>query len=88
MAKDNLGPLMDAIVKCVMDQIRPLDRRLTALEINQPKYCGVWKHNTVYAVNNWVTDKGGIWVCKHQTTARPGENSTDWQLGVKSGRDI
>ena len=87
MKLSEMDAVADAIATAITNATRPLEKRITKLEGLQLKYVGVWKHGAVYAPGQFVTEAGALWHCNYQTTARPGESSSDWTLAVKSGRD-
>jgi hypothetical protein len=51
-----------------------------------PLWRGTWQPDVSYATNSLVNDKGGLWISKKPTAARPGEPDSAWQLVVKSPR--
>jgi len=34
-----------------------------------------------------VTSQGNLWIAKCDTTTKPGDNNSDWQMAVRKGRD-
>jgi hypothetical protein len=49
---------------------------------------GVWQAGMRYERNNFVTDHGSLWQCRTTTTtARPGDNNSDWALVAKRGQN-
>ena len=86
MSESQIDMLATVVVKAITDRLRPLEKRLTALEGKTLKYVGTWKHGVTYAPGQIVTDGGAMWHCNYGTTARPGETSAEWTLCVKSGR--
>jgi integrin beta 3 len=52
-----------------------------------PIHQGVWRDATPYEEDDEVTEKGSVWLAKRDTTSRPGEGATDWQLIVKRGAE-
>jgi hypothetical protein len=51
------------------------------------KYLGVWNSEKAYTVNDCVTDKGSLFICKDGCiNVRPG-TSNAWQLAVQRGKD-
>jgi hypothetical protein len=83
---------MDAIATIVAEHARntaaPLIKRLVALEATQAnfRYVGVWESGRTYARGNFSTDRGALWHCERETTARPGDDGDSWRLVVKSPR--
>ena len=74
-------------IAAVMDTILAVPkllRRIEELEQRpEVKHVGVWKEGKAYRVNNLVTDKGGMWICRRATkTARPAQTK-NWELVVK-----
>lgn len=52
----------------------------------QQIYVGVYENGKQYEIGDTVTWAGSQWHCKKDTTAKPNE-SDDWTLSVKRGRD-
>lgn len=53
-----------------------------------PSYKGYWREGMVCSKANIVTHNGSAWIAIKDTTLKPClENSTDWQLFVRKGRD-
>jgi hypothetical protein len=51
-------------------------------------YCGVWKPDTTYEVDNVVTWEGGMFCAERQTALKPGSGASDdtgWRLCVRRG---
>ncbi len=46
----------------------------------------IWNKEIIYPRGAVVTTSGSLYICKQQTTERPG-NSKHWRLAVKCGRD-
>jgi hypothetical protein len=63
-----------------------LEQRLTATERKQfLKFRGVWEAGTAYDVGDCATCHGSLWVCKAETSGKPGEDFVAWTLAVKKG---
>ena len=55
-----------------------------------PFDAGVWTFGRVYPKGAGVTVKGAWWIAQQDTSARPGDDTSDsraWRLSVKGGRD-
>lgn len=50
-------------------------------------YRRVYKDGAEYQPGDMVSYGGGLWHCDTATTARPGEESNDWTLAVRRGRE-
>lgn len=50
-------------------------------------YKGVYEAGTLYQPGDQVTHSGSQWTAKTETSERPGEDATAWQLSSKRGRD-
>jgi len=51
-------------------------------------YKGVHQEDQVYVKGDSVTRKGSVWCCVvDETSSMPGDETADWQLAVKRGRD-
>lgn len=82
--------LIDSMTTSIVAAIKvitaPLVARIEALEAKpHVKFCGVWKAGTAYAPGDAVTQKGGLWICKAETSGAPGVDYVAWVLAVKSG---
>lgn len=70
-----------------MAEIREFERRLARVEEKPSiQYRGVWEKENIYHPGDVVTSQGSSWICKLDTTMRPGGNDS-WQLMVKRGRN-
>lgn len=48
---------------------------------------GYWREGTKAKANEaWVHD-GSLWIAKHETSAKPETQSSDWIIGARKGRD-
>ena len=63
-----------------------LEQRLAATE-RKPvlKFRGVWAEGKDYNVGDCATSHGSLWVCKAETSGKPGEDFHGWVLAVKKG---
>jgi hypothetical protein len=50
-------------------------------------YRGVYREGIVYRKADAVTRDGSIWIAHEETTDRPGDGKTVWQLAVKKGTE-
>ncbi|MFZ2252605.1 MAG: hypothetical protein WAW13_00355 [Minisyncoccia bacterium] len=50
-------------------------------------YRGVFKDGDTYQPGDTVSFGGGLWHCNAETAGRPGEESQEWTLAVRRGRD-
>lgn len=48
-------------------------------------YRGVYEDEKSYEKGDCVTHDGSMWVCKSDTSTKPGTEGCDWQLSVKRG---
>lgn len=48
---------------------------------------GVFKDGSEYEQGDVVTWGGSMWIAQTDTKAKPGEDTADWRLSVKKGRD-
>ena len=73
------------IREVIADATKPLIARIAELEKRTfaDVYRGVWQPGT-YERGSAVTWEGSLWICRMETTAKPGTNA-DWQLAVKRG---
>jgi integrin beta 3 len=46
----------------------------------------VWKEGQ-YLTHDAVTSGGNLWIARCDTTSKPADNNSDWQLAVRKGRD-
>ena len=76
----------EALLDGVAQVVAELTDRIAALEkqIEQRKYCGVWRVGQAYAAGNEVTHDGARWHANQDTTVRPGTDAAAWTLCVKS----
>jgi hypothetical protein len=64
-------------------ELTALKRRIAELERQVPQYCGTWSESkTPFKLNELVTDKSALWICRRATHTRP--PGDDWTLMVKS----
>lgn len=63
------------------DQVKEFPIRLRTVS-----YCGVWKEGEYYT-HDAVTLSGNLWIARCDTTAKPADNNSDWQMAVRKGRD-
>lgn len=82
---DSVAAAIAAVVDTIL-AVPKLLRRIEQLEQRpEVKHVGIWKEGKAYRVNNLVTDKGSMWICRRATkTARPGQTNC-WELVVKRG---
>jgi hypothetical protein len=52
-----------------------------------PTYRGVYVGGKAYEAGEFVTYAGSLWMAHEDTTQKPGEGFTAWQLCCKAGRD-
>jgi hypothetical protein len=50
-------------------------------------YRGIYRQGETYQRGDSVTFGGSTWITNANTSGKPGEDSTDWRLAVKRGRD-
>ena len=50
-------------------------------------YRGLFQAGRKYAEGDSVTYGGSLWIAKRETNQSPGNDSADWQLAAKRGRD-
>jgi hypothetical protein len=65
-------------------------KQLKEWPIPLPFDAGVWQAGRVYPKGAGVTVKGAWWIAQAETSARPGDDTSDaraWRLSVKGGRD-
>jgi hypothetical protein len=72
-------------------RIKALEAKIATLEA-QPKamqWCGVWRDGgATFEKNDVVTCDGSVWICKQQTTAKPGtDDGQSWQMMLRRARD-
>jgi hypothetical protein len=82
---DSVAAAIAAVVDTICG-VPKLLKRIEQLEQRpELKHVGVWREGKAYRVNNLVTAKGGMWICRRATkTARPGQSNC-WELVVKRG---
>lgn len=77
---------IEAVTNILRDAgILEVDKRLKALE-QRPRglqYVGVYRSGNLYERGDAVTHAGALWIAHEDTTARPGDGKTPWQLAVK-----
>ena len=78
------------IHKYLQEILSPLVKRVKALESNQQKtmadfYRGIYKDGGRYLRGELVTTQGGLWLCLHPTSGRPGK-SGNWRLVAKGSK--
>jgi hypothetical protein len=85
--------VVDAVLWSIKTAMKPLAQRIAVLErelasVKNWKFAGIWAHDVAYQKNNFVTDKGSLWICLRDTLRgdRPG-GSSSWQLCTKRGAD-
>ncbi len=87
------GTLETLTVELVGDRVLSFVRSdgdhacLGLVEMPIPVYRGVYKDGPVYSRGDSVTFAGSQWIAREDTTAKPGDGATPWQLAVKAGRD-
>jgi hypothetical protein len=50
-------------------------------------YAGVWRDGQSYAKGTCVTSSGSLWHANRDTSERPGQGDSGWQLMAKRGRE-
>jgi hypothetical protein len=70
---------LNAKLQAALERIEKLERRPTIID------CGVWCDGR-FASGSLVTFKGSAFIAQCDTSAKP-EESRDWRLAVKRGRD-
>jgi hypothetical protein len=98
-AKSDLPRLLEMIgteTKAAIEKLQaPLLYRLAAAEAEiavlkgKPsiKYCGIHEPGKHYQPGDGVTHDGSLWICKTETSAKPGDDYNGWQLAARKGRD-
>ena len=78
---------VDGFHAWLQQQLAPWFKRIQHLEQKSLAdwYRGVWRSGQSHERGNLVTDKGALWLCLSDTTARPGTNK-DWRLVAKGGK--
>lgn len=80
--------MMRAVAKTIRDQNDKLfgavDARLKQLEQRNlaDSYRGTYDPDATYRRGETLTHDGGLWLCVHESSDRPGK-SADWRLIVK-----
>ena len=81
--------LADAVADHVETMLAPLRQEIADLMVqidavrnDAMRYCGVWGPGE-YSPPDVVTDHGGIWLARRETSARPGTTDSGWQLIAK-----
>ena len=84
--KADMELLADAIGKCLGQELKPLEQRLTKLEArSELKWAGVWHDGLRCTEGELVTNRGSLWLCTSLTHDRPGDNANAYRLIVKNG---
>jgi hypothetical protein len=80
---------IELYVKPIEKRIKELEKRIAELEArpSSMRYCGVWNATTLYAVGDVTTFDGSMWICHHDSLGNKPNETRDWQLCVKKGRD-
>lgn len=87
-SRDELIALVNAKVAESLDTV--VAQRVEEELAKRPdvRYRDVWTAENRYREGNLVTFGGSIWHCNATgTNAKPGDNTDDWTLAVKKGRD-
>src|SRR5689334_11618562 len=71
-----------SIGQFVLEQIKPLKKRIAELEAAQANfgYRGVWNVGSEYRQGNFVTVDGSLFHCNMTTKNRPGKDPVSWTL--------
>jgi hypothetical protein len=64
--------------------IRALREEIAALKEAQITFAGMWNPNRSYPKNALALFRGGLWLSKEVTAAKPGDG-IGWQLVTKAG---
>lgn len=64
------------------EEVKRFERKLPI-----PIYRGAFKDGQSYERGDTTTFGGSLWIAHADTSEKPGEGSTIWQLGTKRGRD-
>jgi len=82
------------VVASVTRRFEALEKRFEAHEAKYAaleakaaewKHCGTFEAGHEYRGGNFITDRGGLWICMKPTSSRPPGNG--WRLAAKAGRD-
>jgi hypothetical protein len=84
-----LKTTLDGIAMFVDKRVRPMEKRIAALEarLAQQRYVGTWSQGAEYKSGNSISHGGCVWVALEDTSAKPGTANNGWVLAVKKGRD-
>lgn len=56
------------------------------IDLRTVSYRGIWSEGE-YRMHDAVTYSGSLWIAVRDTSSRPKDKASDWQLAVKCGRD-
>ncbi len=70
-------------------RINALEARINLMEAQTKDfaYVGVWESGRTYKRHNSVTQNGGLWICRTESTRQKPGDGPDWQLAVRRGKD-
>lgn len=62
-------------------------KALAEIQENGFRYRGFWRQGTHATRGEAYTENGGLWYCLRATTDRPRNESPDWNMCARAGRD-
>jgi len=74
-------------LRSAVDALREQVASKTSIVKSIVEYKGVWTKDTAYGCGSAVTCGGSLWIARADTSEKPGDGATKWQLAVKAGRD-
>jgi hypothetical protein len=85
---DLLAEIAESRQSLITNSIEPIkDDLLAELRKETPTWRGVWQSDELYPPGSIVAHKGAAWIARSQTSERPGDGETKWQLAIKAARN-
>lgn len=69
------------------ERLERMETALSEVADNSFRYRGYWRHGMTAKRGDAFTEGGSLWWAVRSTSEKPCNESTDWQMAVRKGRD-
>lgn len=84
---DEIHKAAAADAKALNQTVETFAKALEEIQENGFRYRGYWRQGTHATRGEAYTENGGLWYCVRATTDRPRNESPDWNMCARAGRD-
>lgn len=84
---DEMHKAAAADAESLNQTVETFAKALAEIQENGFRYRGFWRQGTHATRGEAYTENGGLWYCLRATTDRPRNESPDWNMCARAGRD-